>query len=530
MTNLRILALGGDGIGPEVLGAALRVLDRVAAIEGLAPTVEEDLLHGAAWERFGTFCREETVAAARRADAVLVGAVGGPRWDAITVPGGPEMQDGLMRLRKGLDVFAGLRPAKARECLLPLTPYRLEVCQGADVVVLRELCGGVYFSEPRGIADLPGGGRRGFDTTAYDTAEILRIARAGFELARRRRGKLTSTDKANVMESGVLWREVVEALGASDYPDVELTHLYADNAAYQLGRDPLAFDVILGDNLFGDILSDQAGTIAGSLGMLPSASLPYVPRRERARAQGVGSRPALVLAIVVFLTMMTGAFVAGLKAGHIYNTFPKMGEGWIPPGLWAITPAYLNFFENPSTVQFVHRVVAMATFLAIVVFWIRGLRARPSPRVRLWLHLVAAAALVQVALGITTLLLAVPVSLAALHQAGADGALDGAPLSRPRDPGPRPGLSGAEPGIQRAMLNQTAVFTHRVGDHMGAGPLTVNPQDDCRDVVLRLGGEGASVVVVVDDGRWYRSASSPSRTSVGGSPAEKTSTCPSARS
>jgi 3-isopropylmalate dehydrogenase len=271
-----LLALGGDGIGPEVTACGLRLVEAAAAQEGLTIELQEDLLHGAAWEVHGTFCRDETVAAARAADAVLVGAVGGPEWDGITVPGGPEMQDGLMRLRLELGTYAGLRPAKALACLEALTPFRPGLTAGADVMVLREMCGGAFFSLPRGLERPAGGGARGFDTTSYTSEEIARFAHAGFQLAGRRRDKLASVDKANVMVSGALWREVVDEV-AGDYPDVALTHLYADNAAYQLVRDPLAFDVILADNLFGDILSDQAGAIAGSLGMLPSACLPGLP-------------------------------------------------------------------------------------------------------------------------------------------------------------------------------------------------------------------------------------------------------------
>jgi 3-isopropylmalate dehydrogenase len=276
--SLRILILGGDGIGPEVTAAGVKLLEAVAAREGLKLSLEEDLLHGAAWEAYGTFCRDETVEKARAADAVLAGAVGGPQWDHVIPDGTPAQKDGLMRLRQELDVFAGLRPARAFDALIPQTPFRPDIVSGADVMVLRELCGGAFFGAPRGIEPLPEGGERGIDTTVYTTPEIARIARAGFELARRRKGRLISADKANVMESYVLWRRVVAEIGASEYPDVELTHLYADNAAYQLCRQPRAFDVILADNLFGDLLSDEAGVLAGSLGMLPSASLPGVPK------------------------------------------------------------------------------------------------------------------------------------------------------------------------------------------------------------------------------------------------------------
>ncbi|MDX1400465.1 MAG: 3-isopropylmalate dehydrogenase, partial [Kiloniellales bacterium] len=244
-------------------------------------------LHGAAWEVHGTFCRDETVEKARIADAVLVGAVGGPKWDSMVIEGPPAVQDGLMRLRQDLDVYAGLRPAKAYAPLLDRLPYRSEIVEGSDVMVLRELCGGAFFAEPRGRNCAQGEGLSAYDTARYSAREIERIARAGFELARRRRGRLLSTDKANVMESGKLWREIVGEVGAQDYRDVALTHFYADNAVYQLACRPRDFDVILGDNLFGDILSDQAGAIAGSLGMLPSASLAAAPKAGARCAPGI---------------------------------------------------------------------------------------------------------------------------------------------------------------------------------------------------------------------------------------------------
>ncbi|MEM7224505.1 MAG: 3-isopropylmalate dehydrogenase [Pseudomonadota bacterium] len=275
MAAFEILALGGDGIGPEVLAAGLAVAEAATVGSGIQLNIKEDLLHGAAWEAYGTFCRDETLSAAQEADAVLVGAVGGPEWDDIRVPGGPEMQDGLMRLRKELDAYAGLRPARSWPALAARTPFRPGLAERADIMVLREMCGGVMFAEPRGL-EQRSGRRYGFDTAAYDEHEIARIAHAGFRLARARRGRLVSADKANVMESYKLWRAVVDEVSA-DYPDVELSHMYADNCAYQLARDPERFDVVLGCTLIGDFLSDLAAIVSGGLGMLPSACLRGAP-------------------------------------------------------------------------------------------------------------------------------------------------------------------------------------------------------------------------------------------------------------
>jgi len=283
---LKILALGGDGIGPEVVASGLALLDVVAREAGLALDVTEDLLHGAAYDRYGTFCRDETLAAARAADAVLVGAVGGPKWDGIVLPGGAEMQDGLMRLRLGLDTFVGIRPARTFPCLEALTPFRPGLAAGAEIVVLRELCGGAFFARPRGIEPSADGGEQGFDHVVYTTREIERFAHAGFKLARRRKRKLVNADKANVMQHCALWRKVVSEV-ARQYPDVELVHLYADNAAYQLMRRPRDFDLVMADNLYGDVLSDEIGVLAGSLGMLPSACLPGLPDPGRRIAGGI---------------------------------------------------------------------------------------------------------------------------------------------------------------------------------------------------------------------------------------------------
>ena len=272
----RLLVLPGDGIGPEVMAQCLRVLDSVVDHASLDLVVVEDLIGGQAWDAYGTFCRDETVATARGSDGVLCGAVGGPAYDDLIPDGSPEEKDGLMRLRRELDVHAGIRPAVALPHLAGVSPYRPEVIDGADLIVLREMCGGVMFASPRGV-DRSRAGRRGLDTAAYDEYEIARHARVAFELARRRRGRVTSVDKANVMESGVLWREVVSEV-ATEFPDIELEHLYADVCSYRIAVNPVVFDVIVADNLFGDILSDQAGALAGSLAMLPSACLPGLDR------------------------------------------------------------------------------------------------------------------------------------------------------------------------------------------------------------------------------------------------------------
>jgi 3-isopropylmalate dehydrogenase len=283
---LKLLAMGGDGIGPEVVDAALQVLDIAAKTTGLEFDLSEDLLHGAAWEKHGTYIHPQTLDKARRSDALLIGATGGPRWDHIVVDGGPEEQDGLMKLRHELQTFACLRHAKAHEALLERTAFRPERIRGADVMVMRELCGGAMFTQTRAIESTDRG-RRAYDLNEYTEAEIARFARIGFEVARRRRRRLLSVDKSNVFVAGKLWREVVDDIGKREFPDVELTHFYTDNAAYQLCCRPADFDVILADNLFGDILSDQSGAIAGSLGMLPSACLAELPTSGRSEKPAI---------------------------------------------------------------------------------------------------------------------------------------------------------------------------------------------------------------------------------------------------
>jgi len=267
----RVLLLPGDGIGQEIMRECRRVMDWFAKRQGIAFELEENLVGGSAYDRHGTPITDEAMARAQAADAVLFGAVGGPKYDDLPFAEKPER--GLLRLRKELGLFANLRPAKVFDALVESSSLKPELVRGLDIMILRELTGGIYFGEPRGIETLPDGQRRGINTQVYTTSEIVRIARVGFELAQKRARKLCSVEKANVMESGVLWREEVQKLHDAEYPDVELSHMYADNCAMQLVRQPKQFDVIVSDNLFGDILSDCAAMLTGSLGMLPSASL-----------------------------------------------------------------------------------------------------------------------------------------------------------------------------------------------------------------------------------------------------------------
>lgn len=272
----KILVLAGDGIGPEVTAAAEQVLRVVLQTHSLGASFSHALVGGACYDVTGEFITDQTMQLAHGADAILFGSEGGPEWDDLELAGKPESRSGLIRLRRELDLFANLRPIRALDALLERSTFRADVIRGVDFIVLRELCGGIYFGEPRGIARGADGQLRGTDTQVYSESEIARIARAGFSLARARRRKLTSVDKANVMESGVLWRRVVSRIGAEEFPDVAVNHLYVDNAAMQIVRNPRQFDVLVTDNLFGDILSDCAAMITGSLGMLPSASLSWV--------------------------------------------------------------------------------------------------------------------------------------------------------------------------------------------------------------------------------------------------------------
>jgi len=265
MTDL--LLLPGDGIGPEVTAQVRRVAAAIAPDLSL----DERPFGGISFDQLGSPLTDETLAAAKASRAVLMGAVGGPKWKDAPRDKRPEA--GLLGLRAGMGVFANLRPALCFQPLADASSLKRELVEGLDFMIVRELTGGVYFGQPRFIEDLPGGGRRGVDTQVYTTAEIERIARVAFELARGRRNKVSSAEKSNVMETGLLWREVVTDLHAREYADVQLEHILADNAAMQIVKNPKQFDVMVTDNLFGDILSDAAAQLTGSLGMLPSAAL-----------------------------------------------------------------------------------------------------------------------------------------------------------------------------------------------------------------------------------------------------------------
>src|SRR5580700_2151652 len=281
MATYKLLLLPGDGIGPEVMAEVKRLLGFLAR-QGIAHfETEQGLVGGAAYDARKVSITEETMAKAQAADAVIFGAVGGPKWDGVPYEARPEA--GLLRLRKDLGLYGNLRPAISYPALADASSLKREVVEGLDIIILRELTGGVYFGEPKTITDLGNGQKRAIDTQVYDTYEIERIARVGFELARKRRNKVTSMEKRNVMKTGVLWREVVADVHAREYKDVELEHMLADAGGMQLVRWPKQFDVIVTDNLFGDMLSDIAAMLTGSLGMLPSASLGEVDAKTKRR-------------------------------------------------------------------------------------------------------------------------------------------------------------------------------------------------------------------------------------------------------
>jgi len=269
--NKALLILPGDGIGPEVMREVRRVIDWMDRRRMVSFDISDDLVGGASIDARGTPIADETLQKAKDADAILFGAVGGPKWEGLGFQLRPELA--ILRLRKELDLFANLRPAIVLDPLVGASTLKSDVVRGLDIMIVRESTGGIYFGEPRGIETLPSGEKRGFDTESYTTSEIERVARVAFELARKRKSQVTSVEKANVMQSGLFWRQTVTTLHQREYADVALAHMYADNCAMQLVRNPRQFDVIVTSNIFGDLLSDLASMLTGSLGMLPSATL-----------------------------------------------------------------------------------------------------------------------------------------------------------------------------------------------------------------------------------------------------------------
>ncbi len=331
MSNPSLLILPGDGIGPEVMAEVRKIIGWFGDNRGLHFDVSEDLVGGAAYDAHGKPLSDETMAKAQEADAVLLGAVGGPKYDDLDFSLKPER--GLLRLRKEMDLYSNLRPAQCFDALADFSSLKKDIVAGLDIMIVRELTSGVYFGEPRGIFE-EGNERVGINTQRYTESEIERAARSAFELAMRRNKKVCSMEKANVMESGILWREVVERV-AKDYPEVELSHMYADNGAMQLVRAPKQFDVIVTDNLFGDILSDCAAMLTGSLGMLPSASLgaPMANGRPKAMYEPVhGSAPDIagegkanpIACILSFAMALRYSFDQGDEADRLEAAIEKV--------------------------------------------------------------------------------------------------------------------------------------------------------------------------------------------------------------
>ena len=332
MSTHSLLILPGDGIGPEVMTEVRKVINWLETHRHIKFDVSEDLVGGAAYDVHGVPLHDDTMAKAQSVDAVLLGAVGGPAYDNLDFSLKPER--GLLRLRKEMDLFANLRPAQCFDALADFSSLKRDIVAGLDIMIVRELTSGSYFGEPRGIFK-EGNERVGINTHRYTESEIERVARAAFELARRRSNRVCSMEKANVMEAGVLWRDVVTEVHQADYADVELTHMYADNGAMQLVRAPKQFDVILTDNLFGDILSDCAAMLTGSLGMLPSASLGSPMENGRPKAlyepvhgsapdisgQGKANPPACVLSFALALRY---SFDLGEEATRIETAVEKV--------------------------------------------------------------------------------------------------------------------------------------------------------------------------------------------------------------
>ncbi len=332
MSNPSILILPGDGIGPEVMAEVRKIISWYGDNRGLAFDVSEDLVGGAAYDAHGTPLHDDTMTKAQEVDAVLLGAVGGPKYDNLDFSVKPER--GLLRLRKEMDLFANVRPAQCFDALADFSSLKKDVVAGLDIMIVRELTSGIYFGEPRGIFE-EGNERVGINTQRYTESEIERVARSAFEVARRRGNKVCSMEKANVMESGILWREVVQKVHDEEYADVELSHMYADAGAMQLCRWPKQFDVIVTDNLFGDLLSDAAAMLTGSLGMLPSASLgaPMANGRPKALYEPVhGSAPDIagegkanpIACVLSFAMALRYSFDQGAEADRLEQAVEKV--------------------------------------------------------------------------------------------------------------------------------------------------------------------------------------------------------------
>ncbi len=345
MTNPTLLILAGDGIGPEVMAEVRKIIDWYGEKRNLTFDVTEDLVGGAAYDKHGVPLHDDTMAKAQEVDAVLLGAVGGPAYDDLDFSVKPER--GLLRLRKEMDLYSNLRPAQCFDALADFSSLKKDIVAGLDIMIVRELTSGVYFGEPRGIS-IVDNERVGVNTQRYTESEIARVARSAFELARKRGGKLCSMEKANVMESGILWRDVVTEVHAADYSDIELSHMYADNGAMQLVRNPKQFDVIVTDNLFGDILSDCAAMLTGSLGMLPSASLgaPMANGRPKAMYEPVhGSAPDITgqgkanpsACILSFAMALRYSFDQGDEATRLEQAVEKvLADGIRTPDLMGV--------------------------------------------------------------------------------------------------------------------------------------------------------------------------------------------------
>ncbi|QNG26685.1 3-isopropylmalate dehydrogenase [Synechococcus sp. HK01-R] len=359
MRQHRVVLLPGDGIGPEITAVARTLLDAVASRHDFTISFEEQPIGGAAIDATGEPLPESTLTACRGADAVLLAAIGSPRFDSLPRQQRPE--SGLLALRSGMELFANLRPVKIVPALIDASTLRPEVIEGVDLMVVRELTGGIYFGQPKGRVSADGE-ERGFNTMTYSSGEVDRIAKVAFELAVQRRGQLCSVDKANVLDVSQLWRDRVEAM-ASSYPAVEVSHMYVDNAAMQLVRAPRQFDVVLTGNLFGDILSDEAAMLTGSIGMLPSASLgsegpglfepvhgsaPDIAGQDKANPTAMVLSAAMMLRIGLGEESAASALeqaVDGVLAGG-YRTGDLMAEGCTMLGCRAMGEQLLNHLST----------------------------------------------------------------------------------------------------------------------------------------------------------------------------------------